>query len=61
MGMNTPGGFGEYINVPLNWVVKKPSSLTSLEAMSIGTAGLTAAASVAKNIRNLHKNQTCLF
>jgi putative YhdH/YhfP family quinone oxidoreductase len=48
MGMNTPGGFGEYINVPTNWVVKKPSSLTSLEAMSIGTAGLTAAASVAK-------------
>ncbi len=48
MGMNTPGGFGEYINVPANWVVKKPSALTSLEAMSIGTAGLTAAASVVK-------------
>jgi putative YhdH/YhfP family quinone oxidoreductase len=48
MGMNTPGGFGEYINVPANWVVKKPSALTSIEAMSIGTAGLTAAASVAK-------------
>ena len=48
MGMNTPGGFGEYINVPTNWVVKKPSALTSLEAMSIGTAGLTAAASVLK-------------
>ena len=48
MGMNTPGGFGEYINVPANWVVKKPSALTNIEAMSIGTAGLTAAASVAK-------------
>ena len=48
MGMNTPGGFGEFINVPANWVVKKPSALTSLEAMSIGTAGLTAAASVLK-------------
>ena len=48
MGMNTPGGFGEYINVPVDWVVKKPSALTSLEAMSIGTAGLTAAASVLK-------------
>ena len=48
MGMNTPGGFGEYINVPAEWVVKKPSALTSLEAMSIGTAGLTAAASVLK-------------
>ena len=48
MGMNTPGGFGEYINVPFGWVVKKPSALTGLEAMSIGTAGLTAAASVLK-------------
>ena len=48
MGMNTPGGFGEFINVPANWVVKKPSALTSEEAMSIGTAGLTAAASVLK-------------
>ena len=48
MGMNTPGGFGEFINVPIGWVVKKPSNLSSLEAMSIGTAGLTAAASVLK-------------
>ena len=48
MGMNTPGGFGEYINVPAAWVVKKPVNLSSLEAMSIGTAGLTAAASVLK-------------
>ena len=48
MGMNTPGGFGEFINVPADWVVKKPSNLSSLEAMSIGTAGLTAAASILK-------------
>ena len=48
MGMNTPGGFGEYINVPAQWVVKKPVNLSSLEAMSIGTAGITAAASVLK-------------
>jgi|TARA_B100001996_G_scaffold141861_1_gene107905 putative YhdH/YhfP family quinone oxidoreductase len=48
MGMNTPGGFGEYVNVPAGWVVKKPTNLNSLEAMSIGTAGLTAAASVLK-------------
>ena len=48
MGMNTPGGFGEYINVPAEWVVKKPLNLSNLEAMSIGTAGITAAASVLK-------------
>ena len=48
MGMNTHGGFGEFINVPATWVVKKPNNLTHLESMSIGTAGLTAAASVFK-------------
>ena len=48
MGMNTPGGFGEFINVPATWVVNKPNNLTHLESMSIGTAGLTAAASVFK-------------
>ena len=48
MGMNTPGGFGEYINVPAAWVITKPSKLSSLDAMSIGTAGTTAAACVLK-------------
>ena len=48
MGMNTPGGFGEYICVPESWVVNKPKNLSPLEVMSIGTAGLTAAASVLK-------------
>ena len=48
MGMNTPGGFGEFINVPAGWVVKKPVNLNNVDAMSIGTAGLTAAASVLK-------------
>ena len=56
MGMNTPGGFGEYINVPAGWIVKKPSALTSLEAMSIGTAGLTAAASVLKIYESSQKS-----
>ena len=50
LGMNTPGGFGEFISVPADWVVKKPSNLSMLEAMSIGTAGLTAGASVLKII-----------
>ena len=30
MGMNTPGGFGEFINVPADWVVKKPSNLSQV-------------------------------
>ena len=53
MGMNTPGGFGEYINVPAGWIVKKPAKLTNIEVMSIGTAGLTAAASVLKIYESL--------
>ncbi len=46
LGMNTDGGFGEYISVPEEWVVKLPENLTMKEAMTIGTAGLTAGMSV---------------
>ncbi len=42
MGMNTFGGFGEYIKVPENWIVKKPENLSLSESMAFGTAGLTA-------------------
>jgi putative quinone oxidoreductase, YhdH/YhfP family len=46
LGMNTPGGFGQYIRVPAEWVVKLPSGLTLKEAMIIGTAGFTAGISM---------------
>lgn len=46
LGMNTDGGFSEYIRVPADWVVKKPASLTLKEAMIYGTAGFTAGLSV---------------
>ncbi len=42
LGMNTFGGFGEYIKVPENWMVKKPENLSLSESMAYGTAGLTA-------------------
>lgn len=42
LGMNTPGGFGQYIRVPAAWVVPKPAGLSLREAMILGTAGLTA-------------------
>ena len=42
MGMNTSGGFGEYIRVPESWIVKKPENLSLSESMAFGTAGLTA-------------------
>ncbi|PWE00210.1 YhdH/YhfP family quinone oxidoreductase [Marinilabilia rubra] len=46
LGMNTDGGFGEYIQVPAGWAVKLPKSLSMKEAMIYGTAGLTAGMSV---------------
>lgn len=42
LGMNTPGGFGQCIRVPADWVVPLPESLSLFEAMAYGTAGLTA-------------------
>ena len=42
MGMNTFGGFGEFIKVPEEWIIKKPSNLSLSESMAFGTAGLTA-------------------
>ncbi|QEN03923.1 acryloyl-CoA reductase [Thiospirochaeta perfilievii] len=46
LGMNTDGGFGEYIRVPSAWVVKLPKGLSMKEAMIYGTAGLTAGISI---------------
>lgn len=46
LGMNTPGGFGQYIRVPAEWVVKLPHGLSLKESMIIGTAGFTAGISV---------------
>ncbi|QCX38037.1 acryloyl-CoA reductase [Aureibaculum algae] len=46
LGMNTDGGFAQYVKVPEDWVVKLPENLTMKEAMTIGTAGLTAGMSV---------------
>ena len=43
LGMNTPGGFAEYIRVPAEWVVKITANLSLKESMILGTAGLTAA------------------
>lgn len=58
LGMNTPGGFGEVISVPKEWVIKLPKGLTSSESMAWGTAGFTAALCVNKLLQNgLRKEQ----
>ena len=48
LGMNTPGGFGEYIRVPRSWACHLPKNLTAIESMAIGTAGLTAGLCIKK-------------
>jgi putative YhdH/YhfP family quinone oxidoreductase len=47
-GMNTAGGYEEYIRIPAEWAVKLPENLTLRESMIYGTAGFTAALSVYK-------------
>lgn len=46
LGMNTPGGFGQYIRVPAAWVVPRPDGLSLRESMAFGTAGFTAGLSI---------------
>lgn len=52
LGMNTAGGFGEYIRVPAAWIIPLPAGLTALDAMRLGTAGLTAALCIEKLLAN---------
>ena len=52
LGMNTAGGFGQYIRVPAGWVVPLPAELSLREAMVYGTAGFTAALSVWRMVEN---------
>jgi putative YhdH/YhfP family quinone oxidoreductase len=48
LGMNTAGGFGQYIRVPSAWAVRLPAGLSLRESMALGTAGFTAGLSVWK-------------
>ncbi|QKZ12950.1 YhdH/YhfP family quinone oxidoreductase [Spirosoma sp. KUDC1026] len=48
LGMNTWGGLGQYISVPADWCIRLPEGLSLREAMSYGTAGLTAGLCVHK-------------
>jgi acrylyl-CoA reductase (NADPH) len=46
LGVAHHGGYSQYARVPGEWVVPLPSNLTERQAMSLGTAGFTAALSV---------------
>jgi acrylyl-CoA reductase (NADPH) len=51
LGMNTCGGYGEFIRVPASWVLIKPDELSFADSMRWGTAGFTAALSVEKLLK----------
>ncbi|MDZ4729025.1 MAG: oxidoreductase [Xanthomonadales bacterium] len=40
------GGFAEYLRLDSNWIIPLPTGLSAREAMTIGTAGFTAALSL---------------
>ena len=48
LGVARHGGFAQYARVPAGWIVPLPDGLTAREAMVVGTAGFTAALSVAR-------------
>lgn len=51
LGMNTAGGFGQFIRVPASWCVAMPKGWDARTAMIYGTAGLTAGLCVQKLLR----------
>lgn len=46
LGMNTAGGYGEFIRIPAEWAIALPSGLSLRDSMILGTAGFTAGLSV---------------
>ena len=42
LGMNTSGGFSEYISVPASWALLLPRAMSEKESMILGTAGFTS-------------------
>lgn len=58
LGMNTLGGFGEFISIPSEWIVPLPKNLSLLQSMIIGTAGYTAAYGIKRLQRELIKPES---
>ena len=46
LGMETDGGYGQFIRIPAAWALPLPPGLELRDSMILGTAGLTAALSV---------------
>jgi acrylyl-CoA reductase (NADPH) len=52
LGVSHDGGYAAFVKAPAAWVVRIPEGLTSLEAMTLGTAGFTAGLAVVRLERN---------
>ena len=52
LGVSHDGGYSQVVRVPADWVVPLPPGLDLFEAMTIGTAGFTAALSIPEMERN---------
>jgi acrylyl-CoA reductase (NADPH) len=46
MGVAHDGGYSEFVRVPGDWIVRRPESMTAFDAMTLGTAGFTAAQAI---------------
>ena len=46
LGVAHDGGYSEYVRVPGDWVLRRPESMTAFDAMTMGTAGYTAALAI---------------
>ena len=46
LGVSHDGGYAEYVRVPGDWIVRRPESMTAFDAMTLGTAGFTAALAI---------------
>jgi putative YhdH/YhfP family quinone oxidoreductase len=46
VGVAHDGGYAELARVPGDWIVRRPESMTAFDAMTMGTAGFTAALAI---------------
>jgi acrylyl-CoA reductase (NADPH) len=46
LGVAHDGGYSERVRVPADWIVRRPESMTAFDAMTLGTAGFTAAQAI---------------
>ena len=52
LGVSHDGGYAEYVRVPADWIVRRPESMTAFDAMTLGTAGFTAAIGIHLMLHN---------